>query len=81
MNSKIMTILFACMAAAAVVAAENSTEAVLDSNNDGLLSQEEGRAVPGLGEQWETLDVNGDGKLDAAEFARFEPVEIRIEAN
>lgn len=81
MNSKIMTVLFACMAAAAVVAAESSGEPVLDTDNDGLLSQEEAKAVPGLNDQWQTLDVNGDGKLDAAEFARFEPAEIKIQAN
>lgn len=44
----------------------------LDSNDDGYVSQEEGAALEGLTETWEIIDVNQDGQLDAAEFAKFE---------
>ena len=81
MNKKIMTVLFASMAAAAVIAAENSSDAVLDTDNNGTLSQEEAKAIPGLSEQWEALDVNKDGQLDPAEFAKFEVVTTTPPAN
>lgn len=74
MTKKIMTLLFASLAAAAVIAAESQTDVALDTDNNGTLSREEAKAVPGLSEQWDTLDANKDGQLDPAEFAKFEVV-------
>lgn len=44
----------------------------LDANQDGMISQEEAQALPPLAEQWTEVDVNADGTVDAAEFAKFE---------
>ncbi len=44
----------------------------LDSNDDGYISQEEGAALEGLTESWELIDINRDGQLDSAEFAKYE---------
>lgn len=44
----------------------------LDTDKDGTLSKREASANKELMEQWDTLDVNQDGKLDEAEFAQFE---------
>lgn len=42
----------------------------LDRDGDGFVSRQEGQ---GLGEkQWRESDLNGDGKLDPAEFSAFE---------
>ncbi|WP_428604241.1 hypothetical protein [Sedimenticola sp.] len=81
MTKKLITVLFASMAAAAVIAAENKVDVVLDTDNNGTLSQEEAKAIPGLSEQWEQLDVNKDGQLDPAEFAKFEVVTTKAPAN
>jgi len=81
MTKKIMTLLFASLAAVAVIAAESKTDVALDTDNNGTLSQEEAKAIPGLSEQWETLDVNKDGQLDPAEFAKFEVVTTTAPAN
>jgi len=81
MTKKIMTVLFASLAAAAVIAAESKTDVALDADNNGTLSQEEAKAIPGLSEQWEVLDVNQDGQLDPAEFAKFEVVTTEESAN
>ncbi|WP_260292020.1 EF-hand domain-containing protein [Sedimenticola hydrogenitrophicus] len=81
MTKKIMTALFAALAAAAVIAAESQTDVALDTDNNGSLSQEEAKAIPGLIEQWDALDVNRDGQLDPAEFASFVAVETKAPAN
>jgi hypothetical protein len=81
MTKKIMTVLFAALAAAAVIAAESQTDVALDTDNSGTLSREEAKAIPGLIEQWDTLDLNSDGQLDAAEFASFVAVETKAPAN
>ncbi len=44
----------------------------LDANQDGAISPEEAAAMPGLSEKWVELDVNADGKVDEAEFAKME---------
>lgn len=44
----------------------------LDTDKDGTLNKREASANKELMEQWDTLDVNQDGKLDEAEFAQFE---------
>lgn len=44
----------------------------MDKDKDGTLSKKEASKNKDLTSQWDTLDVNKDGKLDEAEFAQFE---------
>ena len=44
----------------------------LDADSDGTISKAEAAALPALNDLWNTYDQNADGKLDEAEFARFE---------
>ncbi len=44
----------------------------LDADKDGVISAEEAQAKPELAKDFQALDKNQDGRLDAAEFARFE---------
>ena len=44
----------------------------MDKDKDGTLSKKEASSNKELTKQWDTLDVNKDGKLDEAEFAQFE---------
>jgi Ca2+-binding EF-hand superfamily protein len=44
----------------------------LDTNQDGLISKEEGAVREDLTTLWEAADANKDGSLDAAEFSAFE---------
>ncbi len=45
---------------------------LVDTDQDGAISKAEAAAVPALNDLWDTYDSNTDGKLDEAEFARFE---------
>ncbi|HYE35154.1 hypothetical protein [Methylocaldum sp.] len=50
----------------------------LDANQDGLISESEGRVDTKLKEDWREFDKNQDGQLDQDEFSKFEqnvPVE------
>jgi hypothetical protein len=44
----------------------------LDTDRDGSISMQEAARNPGLSAQFLTLDKNGNGALEPAEFARFE---------
>jgi Ca2+-binding EF-hand superfamily protein len=44
----------------------------LDTNRDGAVSREEAQAKSGLTEKWSSLDRNGDGQLNAGEFAKVD---------
>ncbi|HHI94406.1 MAG TPA: EF-hand domain-containing protein [Gammaproteobacteria bacterium] len=44
----------------------------IDTDQDGAISKAEAASVPALTDLWDTYDSNTDGKLDEAEFARFE---------
>jgi hypothetical protein len=44
----------------------------LDANKDDGLSAAEAGALPGISEQWETLDIDADGKLTRAEYANYQ---------
>lgn len=44
---------------------------LLDKDRDGLVSREEGAAVPELLREFDKLDANHDGRLDDRELERF----------
>lgn len=44
----------------------------LDKDKDGTVNKKEAASNKDLTKQWDTLDVNKDGKLDEAEFAQFQ---------
>ncbi len=44
----------------------------LDADKDGAISKAEAASAPALNDLWDTYDSNEDGKLDEAEFSRFE---------
>ncbi len=54
------------------VAADTNSYIILDTNQDGAISQAEAAVMPSLNDKWTKLDANADGKLDEAEFAKFE---------
>lgn len=43
----------------------------LDADSDGYISSQEAQQHDALSDQWASLDVNQDGRLDQAEFAAF----------
>lgn len=44
----------------------------VDTDKDGSIEPNEAGNIPQIKQQWSQLDKNGDGKLEQAEFARFE---------
>lgn len=68
------TLAFAALALAATVqAGENSApppagRSSVDANADGIVTREEAQAHPRLAGQFDAVDTNKDGKLDAAEM-------------
>ena len=46
--------------------------AKLDINADGFLTLAETRQVSGLPEMFERVDINGDSKLDLAEYVTYQ---------
>mgnify|MGYP000468379377 FL=1 len=69
-------IVFAAVALFAVSA--NAADLVeLDLDQDGAISMEEAASVEGMNSDvWAQLDANADGKLDEAEFAMFEELNV-----
>lgn len=65
--------LFALLAliAAGTVQADEAFDKI-DADHSGTISQQEAASLPTLNQQWMELDINRDGNIDAAEFARFE---------
>ena len=66
MNTRIALATVILLASGAAAAADAFTE--LDTDGNGLLSADEASKMPGLIDQWKSLDVNEDGNLDAKEF-------------
>jgi Ca2+-binding EF-hand superfamily protein len=44
----------------------------LDKDKDGYLSRQEADAQGGLTQRWQSMDRNGDDRIDRAEFSAFE---------
>lgn len=59
-------------AASPGITSGNGSFGKLDKNQDGSLTKREAGSDKTLAKQFDSLDVNRDGKLDAVEFARFE---------
>ena len=68
-------VLIAAMFSTTVIAGDTYT--ALDVDNSGAISQAEAAALPGLTDQWATLDADANGELTMEEFARFETSEIK----
>ncbi|MBL1260353.1 MAG: hypothetical protein COB33_007475 [Thiotrichaceae bacterium] len=60
------------VAAGAAWAGDDKSFSELDTNSSGTIDRTEAAVVPALSEQWVVLDINMDGKLEEAEFAKFE---------
>jgi len=70
MRKELLFATFAVIVSSTVYADE--TFSLVDTDQDGAISKAEAAAVPALKDLWDTYDSNTDGKLDEAEFARFE---------
>lgn len=44
----------------------------LDTNHDGVISQDEAKGDSMLVEEWSSVDTNKDGKIEESEFSAFE---------
>ena len=60
------------------VYAENNGEAhnlwkLLDIDKDGMISKNEGVYSKQVFENWDSLDINRDGRLDVEEFSKMFP--------
>jgi len=43
----------------------------LDANKDNMLTSDETGALPGIADQWSSLDADADGQLSADEYAGY----------
>jgi Ca2+-binding EF-hand superfamily protein len=73
--SKRLLLVFACLAASATVAAQQASPKLtvevvraMDSNRDGRITKAEFDRASGSADLFESVDVNGDGILDAKEI-------------
>ena len=44
----------------------------LDKDRDNILSAAESSTLPGIANQWNNLDLNGDGKLSRDEYSAYQ---------
>lgn len=63
-------LLFSASSGAMVDEAKDFT--VFDADGDGMISAADGEAVPVLADQLSSLGADGDGQLNADEYAKFE---------
>ena len=74
MSKKLLIVALAALASTAVVAGD--AYSALDADKSGAISEAEAAALPGLTDQWKTLDDDANGELNVEEFAKFETSEI-----
>lgn len=73
MNAKWTATLFASLFSGAALAAGGAADFhTLDNDNDGYVTKDDISSNSAITDEWDTLDVNDDDRLDQAEFARFE---------
>jgi hypothetical protein len=70
MSKKLMIAALAALATGSAIA--NDAYSALDADQSGAISQTEAAALPGLTEQWNTLDSDTNGELSVEEFSQFE---------
>lgn len=74
MLKKLVIVTLAALSSTIVIAGD--AYSALDADKNGAINEAEAAALPGLTEQWTTLDRNANGELSVEEFARFETSEI-----
>lgn len=74
MSKKLLIAALFALASSVVVAGD--AYSALDADQSGAISEAEAAALPGLTEQWVTLDADANGELSVEEFAKFETSEI-----
>lgn len=72
---KIVYCVISLMLLASAAYAEENLMTVLDTDQDGVISKEEAKPMPELAAQFEKLDVNKDGNIDAEELKAFKQSE------
>lgn len=77
MTKKYISLSVATLLAGALLQPVSAGEAkgdfkALDADGDGMISAEEAQANEALTATWETIDVNQDGQIDAAEFSAMD---------
>jgi len=58
--------------AGAAFAQEQPDFSELDADGDGMITQEEATQNPQVADRFDQLDINQDGQIDRAEYARAE---------
>lgn len=75
MDAKWTAYLFASLFSGAALAAGSADFKTLDDNNDGYITKDDVSNSSTLRQDWDTLDLNDDDKLDRAEFSKFETMD------
>jgi hypothetical protein len=78
MFNKLVIATLAALASTVVIAGD--AYSALDVDKSGAISEMEASVLPGLTDQWKTLDGDANGELSVEEFAKFETSEIKIPA-
>jgi len=74
MSKKLLIAALAALATGSAIA--NDAYSALDTDQSGAISQVEAAALPGLTEQWNTLDADTNGELSVEEFSQFEMTDV-----